>query len=1011
LKDKRLRECFQRQDDPQLYQLVTTMGQVAEQCLPSLVRTLLMWHESQLSNLNYIKKLQEVTSANNINNPSTASTKISMKARQLLIQAKLDNEFMDERKELVIHSLLCILLIEILKQLPFHPGNEDLLNYIIDLSFQRFMSKDFSPTLSSYIQHHKLYLDNQYVTDLYAEVIGTIAQSKFMLVKRRFLIEFNRLKLNISPQSPSGPATSISSSTVIQSSATSQAMNFQQQQTDSNNSSTLLSPKNDQSTQNENQKLSEPPSATSSSSQTAVTTTTTTSSTTATPVITPTSTTASNSIQTGPQITTVTLPSNSTSLLQQTTITTPTSTNIIRLLMGMKYFRIKMVPIEEFEASFHFLNDCAQYFCDKDVKDKDIKHTLAGLFVEILVPITGTVKNEVNVPCLKQFVEILYSHAMELSAKSKHRLATFPLITCLLCVSQRQFFLQNWYQFANLCLQQFKSKETTLARTSLESILRLVWVYIIRIKGEKSNETNQRLQSIVQSLFPKGQKVVSPKDMPSHIFVKIIQFIAWEKLDFTMKEIIYELLSIDINEQQQQQQQQFNNDNILLDNSSNQLGSSNGFLNLSSIGLSTNSLSITTVSGAFKASKDNLLLLPIRMEIGLKAFIAIADSLQQNKEFGPQTPPTIPLTFNTPNTENISIYLNPQSIQPLTVSQTASNSSNVSSYAKQQRAVHMANQSVAHPNILLSKNDNPKESNLNGSSQSLNANSTQPDLVPLYQRITITDQLARDIGLGNYYDQIRRQFQDILKTLDATIGRTFLLTHQFNSSTSSSNTSVLMNNSTGNTSSNNNTSGVGGSVENSKLNNSIIKDQLKDTNQGGNSSGSGQVGSTTKTVLSSNTSTSSVVTTSGIDSKSRTSSAVSSTAQPSSVASAVTAQSTQSSSVQSSKGTQSVVTEISSSSFYLSASPSTTQKVKDKNSIDSDLKSTSNLKNNDSSTNEPSLSSNYNQLSKDLIINAEHKSRLFLLRTCVALIPRIMPSFKVFVFIIFIILFIKLRQI
>jgi hypothetical protein len=72
----------------------------------------------------------------------------------------------------------------------------------------------------------------------------------------------------------------------------------------------------------------------------------------------------------------------------------PTSANIIKLLMGMKYFRIKMVPIEEFEASFQFLNLCAQYFVD--VKDKDIKHTLAGLFVEILVPITGTVKNEVG---------------------------------------------------------------------------------------------------------------------------------------------------------------------------------------------------------------------------------------------------------------------------------------------------------------------------------------------------------------------------------------------------------------------------------------------------------------------------------------------------------------------------------------------------------------------------------------------------------------------------------------
>lgn len=64
-----------------------------------------------------------------------------------------------------------------------------------------------------------------------------------------------------------------------------------------------------------------------------------------------------------------------------------TTQSIISLLMGMKFFRVKMVPIEEFEASFQFMHECAQYFLE--VKDKDIKHALAGLFVEILVPVAA----------------------------------------------------------------------------------------------------------------------------------------------------------------------------------------------------------------------------------------------------------------------------------------------------------------------------------------------------------------------------------------------------------------------------------------------------------------------------------------------------------------------------------------------------------------------------------------------------------------------------------------------
>ena len=46
-----------------------------------------------------------------------------------------------------------------------------------------------------------------------------------------------------------------------------------------------------------------------------------------------------------------------------------------------------MHPIEEFQASIQFLHECGNYF--QEVKDKDIKHALAGLFVEILLPVAA----------------------------------------------------------------------------------------------------------------------------------------------------------------------------------------------------------------------------------------------------------------------------------------------------------------------------------------------------------------------------------------------------------------------------------------------------------------------------------------------------------------------------------------------------------------------------------------------------------------------------------------------
>lgn len=53
-----------------------------------------------------------------------------------------------------------------------------------------------------------------------------------------------------------------------------------------------------------------------------------------------------------------------------------------------KTFFTLTTHIENFNLFYSsFLQECAQYFLE--VKDKDIKHALAGLFVEILVPVAA----------------------------------------------------------------------------------------------------------------------------------------------------------------------------------------------------------------------------------------------------------------------------------------------------------------------------------------------------------------------------------------------------------------------------------------------------------------------------------------------------------------------------------------------------------------------------------------------------------------------------------------------
>uniref|UniRef100_A0A8B9CPE5 FRY microtubule binding protein n=1 Tax=Anser brachyrhynchus TaxID=132585 RepID=A0A8B9CPE5_9AVES len=413
--------------------VISSMSSLSEYCLPSILRTLFDWYKRQ----------NGIEDESHEYRPRT-STKSKSDEQQ--------RDYLMERRDLAIDFIFSLVLIEVLKQIPLHPVIDSLVHDVINLAFKHFKYKEGYLGPNTGNMH--------IVADLYAEVIGVLAQAKFPAVKKKFMAELKELRHK--EQSPY----------IVQS--------------------------------------------------------------------------------------------------------------IISLIMGMKFFRIKMYPVEDFEASLQFMQECAHYFLE--VKDKDIKHALAGLFVEILVPVAAAVKNEVNVPCLRNFVESLYDTTLELSSRKKHSLALYPLVTCLLCVSQKQFFLNRWHIFLNNCLSNLKNKDPKMARVALESLYRLLWVYMIRIKCESNTATQSRLITIVTTLFPKGSRGVVPRDMPLNIFVKIIQFIAQERLDFAMKEIIFDFLC---------------------------------------------------VGKPAKAFSLN----PERMNIGLRAFLVIADSLQQ-KDGEPPMPVT-----------------------------------------------------------------------------------------------------------------------------------------------------------------------------------------------------------------------------------------------------------------------------------------------------------------------------------------------------------------------------------
>lgn len=173
--DKNLSKLLQRGEDSQFDQLLSTLGSVAEHCLPSLLTTLIAWRQRQVSHMEI--KIEAIPSRNekvaNTKEPDSQFTNLQMRL---------------QRRESAVEFIFCLALIEVLKQLHVHPGHEDLIRNIENLAFKHFKYRE---GIQNNPNAHNIHI----IADLYAEVIGVLAQSRFSSVKKRFMLELKELRV------------------------------------------------------------------------------------------------------------------------------------------------------------------------------------------------------------------------------------------------------------------------------------------------------------------------------------------------------------------------------------------------------------------------------------------------------------------------------------------------------------------------------------------------------------------------------------------------------------------------------------------------------------------------------------------------------------------------------------------------------------------------------------------------------------------------------------------------
>ncbi|KAK9766570.1 Cell morphogenesis protein PAG1 [Basidiobolus ranarum] len=210
------------------------------------------------------------------------------------------------------------------------------------------------------------------------------------------------------------------------------------------------------------------------------------------------------------------------------------------IIRGMRCLKLKIYPADALEETADFLQSCGKFF--KTTRSMKIKHAYAQVFVEMLAPIAAVALAEVNIQAWIETIDSIYPKAFKMCTKLRHWDVAYPLMSILLCVSRKEFFLSKWWAFMDSCIQRFKDKGSR--QMALTCITRLIWVYLNRCTESASN-IYKKLETILKTIFPPGRRQINPPDTPLDDFIQTIHFICLWDSNNVMKYVSSTLIGYD----------------------------------------------------------------------------------------------------------------------------------------------------------------------------------------------------------------------------------------------------------------------------------------------------------------------------------------------------------------------------------------------------------------------------------------------------------------------------------
>eukprot|EP01132_Coremiostelium_polycephalum_P000661 gene661-818_t len=210
------------------------------------------------------------------------------------------------------------------------------------------------------------------------------------------------------------------------------------------------------------------------------------------------------------------------------------------ILQGIRFFKVKITSTSKLKQSLEFLTSYLEFFKNQRIKG-DLRRAISEILASILRPLTEEkFKPDISYTEWVNTIKELYDIILKKTKKTKDILTSYPLQSVLLCSSDKETFLKNYW---GLMDNFIKIKDKTVRPYALESTQYLLECYLTKY-SEQPEEVYERLHQLVSHIFPTGhtKKLTLSASDSLDIFVDIICVIANSRLDFAFEKIIFDLL-------------------------------------------------------------------------------------------------------------------------------------------------------------------------------------------------------------------------------------------------------------------------------------------------------------------------------------------------------------------------------------------------------------------------------------------------------------------------------------